>query len=173
MRDSGPITQILVADFLRSRFCCRFLHRTSCIVLRDLFPTHPSRSVRLLCSPFCVYFLASRLLAVRSSISLEYPRWWPSPDFHVLVNMAVTSALEIGVCPAEVKLQMGAVGIFVLWTIGFRALSGFLKATWCLGKVLTMPFLSNGYAQWLRILRLSASRRAIGFCLMFLRNPWL
>jgi hypothetical protein len=44
---------------------------------------------------------------------------------------------------------------------------------WCLGEVLTMPFLSNGHAQWFRILRFSASRQAIGFRLMLLRNPWL
>ena len=44
---------------------------------------------------------------------------------------------------------------------------------WLLGKVLTMPLLSDGHAQWLRILRISASRQAIGFRLTSLRNPWL
>lgn len=57
MRDDRPMTQILVADFLRSRFCSHFPIGRAVIVLRDLFPTHPGRSVRLLARHFVCCFL--------------------------------------------------------------------------------------------------------------------
>jgi len=112
MRDDRPMTQILVADSLRSRFCCHFPIGRAVIVLRDLFPTHPGRSVRLL-ARHCVLF-SWRLVYLRFGAQLaSNTHDAASPDFHVLADMAVTSALEVAVCPAEVKLQMGAVGIFV------------------------------------------------------------
>lgn len=61
MRDDGPMTQILVADFLRYRFCCRFPYQTSCYSFARFVP-HASQQIgpptllALLCCFFGVLF---------------------------------------------------------------------------------------------------------------------
>lgn len=142
MRDDRPMTQILVADFLRFRFCCHFPIGRAVIVLRDLFPTHPGRSVRLLAPPF---MLSSwRLVYLRFGAQSAKPRLSCACEYGSNLGLG-NSSLP---CRSEAAnggcRHLRIVNDWVLCVV--RILEDHI---WCLGKVFTMPFLSNGHAQWL------------------------